>query len=138
MPKTIYITHCGREKIDPPNGAPWRFAVDDLHTGKMFRKFIARCFRQRVEWAILCDGHGIVLPAERIEWYDRAPKDLTDQERQNFVLQLAFKLPVEADVVFYGNVSGSRFAKAHEDILQRAMSIMGTRLRTITHLADII
>lgn len=136
MARAIYITHCSKDKILSESRG--RMAVDELHIGqKFFQPFISRCLDQLVEWAVLCDGHGVVLPSDRIAWYDRAPDELTMEDRQNYALQLALRLPSDADVVFYGNLESPYFSPVHHDILQKARTMMGSRLRLITHKVDI-
>lgn len=136
MSRTIYVTHCCSEKVDPATSRS-DLAVDELHVGPKFQSFVSQCLRKKVEWAVLCDGYGVWLPDERHPWYDKHPTALSAEERLMYALQFAYKLPANADIVFYGNLKSPRFSPVHREIMNMAQTHVGARWREVSYYEDI-
>ncbi|MCL4351205.1 MAG: hypothetical protein M1318_00935 [Firmicutes bacterium] len=121
MPRTIYITHCSKNKKTPDEIGSRLVAVDELHTGKTFRRFISTYCQRRVDWAI----------------YDKHPNELSDMELENYAWQIAARLPPFTDIVSCGNFDSSYLNATHQELLAKVALLLRDRFRQITHLNEI-
>jgi len=134
MCNRIYITHCSARKHDPLRNSGKKVTPDRLYTAKPLQRFVQRCKDKNVEWAIFSDKYGVVFPSERIEWYDKHPNTVTDEEFQWLVLNFTQRLSKYDEVWFYHNPG--RFHPLYRRLVERVRK-KGLKVVLFSHISQI-
>jgi len=93
-----------------------------------------RCAEARVEWAIFSDEHGFVFLGDRIAWYEKHPRTLTQSEKKERFKE-AFKVLKDYDLAYFYYNPG-RLHPFYRELVSE-MRKRGRDIREITHLSDI-
>lgn len=122
----LYLTHCSAKKFKVTEAT----FPEKYYAATYLQRFIERCKKQRVSWAILSDRYGIVYPHNAIQPYDLHPSKAKIEEL--FVLVMTH-ISVN-ELVFYHNPN--RIHPLYKELLQR-IEQNGVTVTWITHLSDI-
>ena len=131
--RRIYLTHCSKKKDDSLKGTDKKVTPDRLYTATPIQRFIKRCKEKGVEWAIFSDKYGVVFPDQKIEWYDKPPSKVTEQEFRRLLNDFDQKLAPYDEIWFYHNPG--RFHSLYKRLLTETK--LRDRIRLFTHLKDI-
>jgi len=131
--RRIYLTHCSKKKDDSLKGTDKKVTPDRLYTATPIQRFIKRCKEKGVEWAIFSDKYGVVFPDQKIEWYDKPPNKVTEQEFRRLLNDFDQKLAPYDEIWFYHNPG--RFHPLYRRLLTETK--LRDRIRLFTHLKDI-
>ena len=131
--RRIYLTHCSKKKDDSLKGTGKKVTPDRLYTATPIQRFIKRCKEKGVEWAIFSDKYGVVFPDQKIEWYDKPPSKVTEQEFRRLLNDFDQKLAPYDEIWFYHNPG--RFHPLYRRLLTETK--LRDRIRLFTHLKDI-
>lgn len=127
----IYITHCSAKKDDSLKGTAKKAPPAALYTAKPTQRFMNRCMREGVQWAILSDLYGVWFPDVEHEWYEKDPDCVTECEFEHLLRDFETKLRGYDEVWFYHNPG--RFHGLYRRLIQRT----SLRITKFTHLSDI-
>jgi len=127
------LTHCSKKKDDSLKGTDKKVTPDRLYTATPIQRFIKRCKEKGVEWAIFSDKYGVVFPDQKIEWYDKPPNKVTEQEFRRLLNDFDQKLAPYDEIWFYHNPG--RFHPLYRRLLTETK--LRDRIRLFTHLKDI-
>ena len=86
-----------------------------------------------MKWAIFSDNYGVVFPNQEIEWYDKHPNKVTDEEFKKLLRDFDQKLVAYDEIWFYYNPA--RFHRLYERLLNE--SKLRDRIRLFTHIKEI-
>lgn len=134
MQKRIYVTHCSAKKDDSLRGTGKNVTPDRLYTAKPLQRFVRTCKDKGVAWAIFSDKYGVVLPAEPVEWYDKHPGTVTDEEFRSLVASFTQRLAEYDEVWFYHNPG--RFHPLYRRLVEQA-GHRGLEVVLFSHLSQI-
>jgi len=93
-----------------------------------------RCIEVGVEWAIFSDKYGFVFPHDRIQWYEKHPKTVTQSEKKKMLDDALIALREYDLVYFYYNPG--RIHPLYRSFVNKIQS-KGRRVQQITHLDEI-
>lgn len=99
----IYVTHCSAKKDDSLKHTGKQVTPDKLYTATPTQRFIDRCKRMGVEWAIFSDLYGIWFPDEKHRWYNKHPDTVSEEEFNYLVRNFEEKLGNYDEIYFYHN-----------------------------------
>lgn len=99
--KTLYITHCSREKQDGIKETGEAVTPDRLYTSPSLIKFVNFCKRSELDWAIFSDKYGVVFPEETIQWYSKPPDTVTTKEFEQLLENFNTRLAGFDEIYFY-------------------------------------
>ena len=88
--RSLYFTHCCFKKDDKLKGTNKKVSPQALYKSSKTQGFMKRCEEEGVEWAIFSDKYAFVFLSDRIEWYDKHPNDVTEEEKKQ-LFDKAFK-----------------------------------------------
>jgi len=132
----IYLTHCSAKKNYALRGTGRKVTPDLLYSATPTRRFMERCKREGVEWAIFSDHYGVWFANEEREWYcdDVGDPNRVTEERflrlvDNFDERLA-----GFDVIYFYHNPG-RFHPLYKRLLDETR--LKSRVVLITHLREI-
>jgi hypothetical protein len=131
--KRIYLTHCSAKKDDSLRGSGKKVTPDKLYLSPRIQRFMIECKKKGVEWAIFSDKYGVVFPNQEIEWYDKHPNKVTDEEFKKLLRDFDQKLVAYDEIWFYYNPA--RFHRLYERLLNE--SKLRDRIRLFTHIKEI-
>jgi len=131
--RIIYLTHCCAKKDDSLRGSRKKVTPDKLYQSTPIQRFINECKKKGVEWAIFSDKYGVVFPNQEIEWYDKHPSKVTDEEFKELLKDFDQKLAAYDEIWFYYNPG--RFHRLYERLLNE--SKLRDRIRLFTHIKEI-
>jgi len=131
--RRIYLTHCSAKKDDSLRGSGKRVTPDKLYKSTPIQRFMNECKRKGVEWAIFSDKYGIVFLNQEIEWYDKHPSKVTDEEFKELLKDFDQKLAAYYEIWFYHNPG--RFHPLYKRLLNE--SKLRDRIKLFTHLKEI-
>jgi len=131
--KRIYLTHCCAKKNDSLRGSGKKATPDRLYKSAPTQRFMNECKKKGVEWAIFSDKYGVVFPNKEIEWYDKHPSKVTDEEFEELLKDFDQKLAVYDEIWFYYNPG--RFHPLYKRLL--SVSKLKDRIRYFTHIKEI-
>jgi len=114
----IFITHCSNKKEPSLKGTNVLVTPDKLYKSSFLLGFIDQCKLQNVKWAIFSDKYGIVLPNDKIAWYNKPPNTVTKDERDKLLADLLKKLGSFSEIYFYHNPG--RFCSLYKRIIEEA------------------
>src|SRR5262245_874196 len=84
----IYIRHCAAKKDTALRGTARRVPPDLLYGATPTQRFMSRCKRLGVPWAIFSDYYGVWFSHEKREWYGDDvgdPNRITESKFQELV-----------------------------------------------------
>ena len=76
----IYLTHCSAKKDDSLKYSDICVTPDKLYTAKPTQRFMNKCKRMGVRWAIFSDLYGVWSPEEKHKWYNKHPNTVNDNK----------------------------------------------------------
>ena len=129
----IYITHCSAKKKDSLQGSGTSVSPDSLYTATPIQRFMKRCKREDVRWAIFSDLYGVWYPDRKRTWYEKSPDSVTPEELERLVSEFDEKLSKYKKIIFYHNPG--RFHPLYKKVISK--SRLKARIQMITHIDDI-
>jgi hypothetical protein len=99
MRRIIYLTHCCAKKDDSLKGK--KVTPDRLYISTTIQRFINECKKKGVEWAIFSDKYDVVFSNQEIEWYDKHPSKVTDEDFKKLLKNFDQKLASYDEIWFY-------------------------------------
>ena len=129
----IYITHCSAKKDNSIKDTRKKVTPDKLYTSTRVQRFIKRCKKKKVRWAIFSDKYGVWFPYERHEWYDKHPDTVSEEEFKRLVQDFEEKLNDYDEIYFYYNPS--RFHPIYKRLLKE-VKVKG-KITLFSHLDEI-
>lgn len=99
--KTIYVTHCSRDKNPDFERSGESVTPDLLYTSPGLQSFIKYCRENSRDWAIFSDRYGVVFSSERIAWYSKPPDTVTPQEFELLMKSFTERLSEFDKIIFY-------------------------------------
>jgi hypothetical protein len=130
----IYVTHCSAKKDNSLRPTGRKVAPDTLYTATPTQRFMNRCKRTRVRWAIFSDKYGLWFPEVGHEWYEKDPGKVTDHEFQVLLADFGSKLVDFDEIFFYRNPG--RFHPLYKRLVRETS--LRDRIRLISHLSEIV
>ena len=99
----IYVTHCSAKKDDSLKHTGKKVTPHELYTATPTQRFIDKCKRMGVAWAIFSDLYGIWFPDEKHQWYNKHPDRVSEEEFSYLVRDFEEKLSNYDEIYFYHN-----------------------------------
>ena len=99
--KTIYVTHCSREKDAELEKSGALATPDKLYTSPEFQRFIRSCDKNGYEWAVFSDNYGVIFPQQSIGWYNKPPSEVTEKEFAGLLESFIDRLRGYDEIWFY-------------------------------------
>lgn len=100
MLKQVYITYCSKMKSKYENSTIL-FFPSELYISPRVQEFINYCTQHNYTWAIFSDYYGLVFANEKVNWYDKSPDCVTNQEYKHLLFITLKKLTGYDKVFFY-------------------------------------
>lgn len=116
--KRIYITHCSAKKNESFRDSGELVLPEELYTSINIQRFIEKCKKENVEWAIFSDKFGVIFPRDRIPWYDKHPNKVSEIEFKKLLQNLVSKLFIFNEIWFYHNPG--RFHSFYKKLIDNA------------------
>jgi len=132
--KRVYVTHCSAKKDDSLRSTGVEVIPERLYTASPLRRFVQKCKDARVDWAIFSDKYGVVFPQERIEWYDKDPSRVDEEEFSLLLENFIQRLSDYDEVWFYHNPG--RFHRLYRRLVEEARR-GGTKVKLFSHVSQI-
>ena len=104
-----------------------------MYTATPIQRFINRCKEKGVEWAIFSDKYGVLFPNQEIEWYDKHPSKVTEEEFKKLLDDFNQKLMVYDEIWFYHNPG--RFHSLYKRLISETK--LKDRIVLFTRIEDI-
>ena len=136
MPSVLYLTHCTYKKDKQLKAYGKTVSPDVLYVGVKITRFINRCKKHGVNWAIFSDKYGVWFPDEKHAYYEKHPKQVTDLEFQELVTSATSRLIKYDKVYFYGNHNSHYFHPLYKKLIE-ALRRDSVNVVEITALNDI-
>jgi len=133
--KVLYFTHCCAKKDDSLKGTERRFSPLELYLATPTQRFMRRCMKIGVEWAIFSDKYAFVFYRDRIEWYEKDPNTLSPAEKKGLFSKACRVLKNYDLAYFYFNPS--RLHPVYRQLI-KVMKKKGINIQDMTHLNDIL
>lgn len=133
----IYFTHCSAKKDDSLSGTGRNVPPDKLYTATPTKRFMDRCTKRGVRWAIFSDHYGIWFANEEHEWYGDDvgdPNRVSEAKFQWLVQDFDAKLADFDEIAFYYNPG--RIHPLYLRLLDA--TALAPRVSRITHLRQIV
>jgi hypothetical protein len=130
----VYITHGSEKKDDSLRGTSQRFTPDRLYTATPIRRFTRKCIDEGVEWAIFSYKFGVVFSQEKIDWYQKEPDQVDDEEYEWVLGNFIYRLLGYDQVWFYHNPRNLH--PLYKRFVKEARG-RGLRVRMFSHLSEI-
>jgi phenylalanyl-tRNA synthetase alpha subunit len=131
--RRIYLTHCCAKKDNSLRGGGKKVTPDKLYTSERIQRFMNECKKKGAEWAIFSDKYGVVFPNQEIEWYDKHPSKVTDEEFEELLKDFDQKLASYDEIWFYYNPG--RLHPLYKRLSSK--SKLRDRIRLFTHIKEI-
>ena len=132
--RVLYFTHCCTKKDDSLKGTGRKVSPLELYKATLTQRFMRRCIKAEVEWAIFSDKYAFVFPDDRILWYEKHPSTLTYTEKKR-LFDDAFEVLKDYDLAYFYYNPG-RLHPFYRELINE-MRGRGRDIREITHLDDI-
>ena len=129
----VYLTHCSAKKDTSLKYSRKKVKPIYLYTATPTQRFMKRCQRVGVEWAIFSDKYGIWYPSQRHEWYEKDPGNIPPEEFERLLRNFDKSLSKFDEIWFYRNPG--RFHPLYQRLINS--SSLKKRIMPITHLDDI-
>lgn len=133
---SLYITHCTYKKDKSLEHSGEKVSPDRLYTGIKISRFIKRCKKINVNWAIFSDLYGVWFPDERHRYYEKHPSEVTNSEFKVLLQSSKEKLKKYQAVYFYGNHESHYFHGLYKKLIQ-ALKREGINIIKISSIYDI-
>jgi len=114
----IYITHCSAKKNEEVKRNNESTTPDNLYTSLRTQRFINRCKKERVNWAIFSDLYGVWFSNEKHKWYEKSPEKVNKEEIELLVENFDINLKKFDEIYFYHNPG--RFHKTYITVLSKS------------------
>lgn len=95
------MTYCSKHKVENTAGGSNLFFPSQLYTSRRVQAFVRFCESHGYTWAIFSDQYGLVSDNEKIEWYNKPPNGVTDEEYESLLRDTIIKLNGYDDVIFF-------------------------------------
>jgi hypothetical protein len=132
--KKVYITHCSAKKDQSLKGKLKKVEPFNLYTATPTQRFMKKCQRTGVNWAIFSDKYGIWRSNEKHPWYEKNPNKVSDEEFKTLLNNFNTSLSEYAEIWFYYNPG--RFHPLYEKLLKNTS--LKSKIRKFTHLDEIV
>jgi hypothetical protein len=129
----IYVTHCSAKKDNSLKNTGKKVTPDKLYTATPLQRFMNKCKKRKVHWAIFSDKYCIWFPYEEHEWYEKNPNTVSEQEFRELVQNFEKKLGNYDEIYFYHNPG--RFHPLYKRLLKE-VKVRG-KIILFSHLGDI-
>ena len=130
----IYITHCSAKKNDSLKHTSKKVTPDKLYTATPTQRFINKCKKRKVKWAIFSDLYGVWLPNVKHEWYEKNPNTVTEYEFKKLLKDFEQKLRNYDKIYFYHNPG--RFHPLYKSLLRETG--LKDKITLFSHIREII
>ena len=130
----IYLTHCSGIKDDRLKGSRKTVAPYELYTSVPLQRFVLRCQKKKVQWAIFSDLYGVWHPYQNHLWYDKHPDTVTQEEMKQLVRDFDEELKDFSEIWFYNNPAW--FHSLYKTLLKR--SSLSKKITTFSRLKEIV
>ena len=130
----LYFTHCCAKKDKSLKDTEKRVSPMELYKATTTQRFMRKCTKAGVEWAIFSDKYAFVYPNDRIAWYEKHPSTLTYTEKKK-LFNDAFETLKAYDLAYFYYNPG-RLHPFYRELVDE-MRRRGRKIREITHLDDI-
>jgi len=130
----IYLTHCSAKKDEVLKYGYEKVTPDKLYTATPTRRFINKCKKERVAWAIFSDLYGVWFPDVKREWYEEDPHTVTEYEFRKLLKDFEQKLKNYKEIYFYHNPG--RFHPLYKRLLKETK--LRNKITMFSHLREII
>lgn len=111
-----------------------KFTPDQLCTSKRIQRFINKCKDKGVEWAIFSDKYGVVFPSDKIEWYEKHPNKVKEEEFQFLLKNFVERLKDNDEIWFYYHPG--RFHSLYKRLIEETMKA-GLNIKLFKHISEI-
>lgn len=132
--KRIYLTHCSAKKDEALKYGCKKVTPDKLYTATPTQRFINKCKKERVAWAIFSDLYGVWFPDVKHEWYEKDPHTVTEYEFRKLLKDFEQKLKNYKEIYFYYNPG--RFHPLYKKLLKETK--LRNKITMFSHLREII
>ena len=129
----IYLTYCSAQKDAALRGTGKAVTPDKLYTAAPIRRFMDRCKRGNVRWAIFSDLYGVWFPHIEHEWYEKDPDTLTEAEFETLRKNFDELLATFSEIHFYYHPGGLH--PFHRRLLRE--TTLAEKVSLFTHLSEI-
>ncbi len=129
----IFVTHCSAKKDNSLKNTGKKVTPDKLYTATPTQRFMKKCLKSKVNWAIFSDYYGVWFPDLEHEWYEKSPETVTEQEFMNLVDDFDDKLKHHDEIWFYHNPG--RFHPLYKRLLQETK--LRERIKQFSHIKEI-
>jgi len=133
--KKLYFTHCCAKKDDKLKGTNKKMSPQALYQSSKIQGFIKSCEEEGVEWAIFSDKYAFVFPSDRIRWYEKHPKDVSEQEKKQ-LFDNAFNTLRNYDCTYFYYNPG-RLHPLYRELVNE-MKMRGINIQEITSKYEIV
>ncbi|MGC8657118.1 MAG: hypothetical protein ACP5UL_05180 [Thermoplasmata archaeon] len=129
--RKIYITHCSAKKDDSLKGTGKKVTPDKLYMATPTQRFMKTCKEKNVEWAVFSDKYGVIFPQQKIEWYNKHPDSVTENEFKELLDNFNKNLKDYDEVWFYYNPG--RFHNLYYRLIKKC----NLKINCFTHIQEI-
>lgn len=129
----IFITHCSAKRDDSFKDSTWT-TPDKLYTAAPTRRFMERCKKQEVEWAMFSDKYSFWFPDVEKRWYEKSLDPATVDEFADLVKDFDAKPNKYDEILFYYN-PGS-FRRLYRRLIYASAS--NGKIRVITPQKEVV
>ena len=100
--RVLFFTHCSRTKDDRLKGTRVKVLPCDLYKAPFVQDFCKKCKCLDLPFAIFSDLHGFVFPTQRVEWYDKDPREiLEDESAKNALFEKALATLRQYEIAYF-------------------------------------
>ena len=132
--KRIYITHCSAKKDNSLKDTGQKVFPDELYTATPAQRFMKKCKKVDVNWAIFSDLYGVWFPDIKHEWYEKNPGKVTEQEFSDLLHNFKSMLDCYDEIYFYHNPG--RFHKLYKRLINNN-NLADLNIIKFSHLIEI-
>jgi hypothetical protein len=129
----IYVTHCSAKKRESARRTGKAVPPDVLYASERAQRFVRRCQRRRVRWAIFSDLYGVWFPREKRRWYEKSPDRVSEADFRRLVASFDGRLARFREIWFYHHPG--RFHRLYRRLLRATR--LRRRVRLFRHVAEI-
>ena len=104
-----------------------------MYTATPTQRFMKKCMKSAVDWAIFSDKYGIWHSNQKHEWYEKDPSKVTNSEFKELVSNFETSLNKFDEIWFYYNPG--RFHRLYKKLINS--SSIREKIKLFTHLDEI-
>lgn len=136
--KSIYVTHCSRDKDPRIEKSGEKVSPERLYTSEGLQRFIRFCKMNRYDWAVFSDHYGVVFPEEKIAWYSKPPDQVSDIEFVALLESFINRLAAYRQIFFYHREGETHplFRRIVTLAKEKGLNILELTEETITNETD--